>query len=594
MPLGEEHSNQPVVTVDGSPVPPEALSALVSLYVDDSVHVPSMAVLRFSDPHHEVLGQIGADIGKTVTIAVQQSGQGGPVEIFDGDVTALEKEVDQTGVFTTVRALDVRHRLQSGATVEAFMQMTVGDVVSRVLEGAKLQRRVGTFPGKADHRARAGESDWDFLCRLARGVGAAIWVEKRTVRFDTPVTAATAPAGTDPGTDPRVIARGRNLVSLHATLTGSGQVPEVVARGWDYKQRAELSAGGRVGTDSAALTATPAKLAASVGGKKHVVPMAGLPTQEDTQAAATAVARTRAGGFAEIEGVARGNPRLRAATAVHLVDVGPQFSGKYVLTSVRHEFDPREGYLTGFTAADASDRSVYGVIAGGAAPEDGEHAPTPALVTNVKDPELLGRVKVKFPFAPEYESWWARPVLLGAGPERGASWLPEVGDEVLVTFGRSLDEPYVLGGLFNGKDKAGRGWPAHVHDDGKVKRRAFTSRTGMVVEFLEDGQQASLTVSTNDGAQHLTLTQSGQKGITLVSEGALQLTAERDVTVTARGNVSVGTDTGKVSLKGNSVAIEATTSLDLKGTAVKIQGQASSELSASGITTVRGSMVKIN
>lgn len=614
MPVNEEHSNALVVAVDGATLRPDVRDLLVSAYVDDSVHVPSMFVLRFSDEHHDVLDRVGATVGSRVTVAVQQSGHGAPVELLDGDVTALEKEIDEGGSFAVVRGLDVRHRLQSGATVTAYTSMTVKDVVATVVREAGLTSRVGPFTVKQEHLARHGESDWDFLCRLARRVGAQVWVEGRKICFDTPAAASSAPSRGDSGSDALVVEGGRNLLSLRATVTGTGQVPEVEARGWSVKDKAEVSSSAPSRTASTEQAADPARLARELNGKKHLVGDVALGTQQDVTDRAQTTAGARAGGFAEIEGVVRGNPRLRAAAAVSLVGVGTAFSGKYALTAVRHELDEHEGYLTGFTAADVSDRSVYGVLAAGPTrgpgAADEARAATSAVVTNVKDPDRLGRVKVRFPaLSADYESGWARTLQLGAGKDRGAAWLPEVGDEVLVAFGGAFDEPYVLGGLYNGKDVAGQGWAAHVGDDGKVKRRALTSRNGMYVEFVEDGQTDTLAITTNDGAQHLTLTQTGQKGVVLVSQGALEVTADQDVTVTGKKHVSVSTNSGDLSLKAVNVTIEATQSLklsgaqltaegkataELKGTDVKVSGQAAAELSASGPTTVRGALVKIN
>ncbi len=49
---------------------------------------------------------------------------------------------------------------------------------------------------------------------------------------------------------------------------------------------------------------------------------------------------------------------------------------------------------------------------------------------------------------------WARMVQVGAGNNRGASFLPEVNDEVLVAFEQGdWRRPYVLGLLHNGVDK---------------------------------------------------------------------------------------------------------------------------------------------
>jgi uncharacterized protein involved in type VI secretion and phage assembly len=181
--------------------------------------------------------------------------------------------------------------------------------------------------------------------------------------------------------------------------------------------------------------------------------------------------------------------------------------------------------------------------------------------------------------------------------------LPEVGDEVLVAFGQnSFQQPYILGGLYNGQDKPDKALSVHVNStDGKVTRRSFTSRTGMLVEFIESPQGEQLTLSTNAGSQLISLVQGRQPAVKIVSEGPLDVTAKQDVTVTST--------TGNVKITGTNVVIEAKANLDLKGAtvkvtgqgaaemqaaAVKVAGQATAELSASAVTTVRGGIVRIN
>ena len=56
----------------------------------------------------------------------------------------------------------------------------------------------------------------------------------------------------------------------------------------------------------------------------------------------------------------------------------------------------------------------------------------------------------------------------------------------------------------------------------------------------------------------------------------------------------MSTSGGNVTLKGINVTVEATGDLELKGTNVKLAGQAIAELSASGPTTVKGALVRIN
>src|SRR5689334_1534804 len=78
-----------------------------------------------------------------------------------------------------------------------------------------------------------------------------------------------------------------------------------------------------------------------------------------------------------------------------------------------------------------------------------------ATVVQNQDPEGLGRVKVRFPWRenPD-ESHWARIAVPMAGGDRGAWFLPEVGDEVLVACdAERVEHPYVLGALWNGQAK---------------------------------------------------------------------------------------------------------------------------------------------
>ena len=77
-----------------------------------------------------------------------------------------------------------------------------------------------------------------------------------------------------------------------------------------------------------------------------------------------------------------------------------------------------------------------------------------AIVTNTDDPNDWGRVKVKFPWmTDDAESDWARVAGIGAGPEAGFFVMPDVDDEVLVTFAHGdFSQPFVLGGLWNGQN----------------------------------------------------------------------------------------------------------------------------------------------
>ncbi len=152
---------------------------------------------------------------------------------------------------------------------------------------------------------------------------------------------------------------------------------------------------------------------------------------------------------------------------------------------------------------------------------------------------------------------------------------------MLVAFEQGdLGHPYVLGGLYNGKDQPHGGWAANIDSgSGQVVRRGLVSRTGMKVDFLEAAGSEAIEVSSNDGKQKIVLTQTGSKGIEIVSEGPL--------TVKALQAVEVTSDTGNLKLKAVSIDIEAQTNLNLKA-------GVNAELSGSALATVKGALVKIN
>ena len=105
------------------------------------------------------------------------------------------------------------------------------------------------------------------------------------------------------------------------------------------------------------------------------------------------------------------------------------------------------------------------------------------LVTNNQDPDGQGRVKVKFPWLSDQdESHWARLAAPMAGQDRGAYFLPEVDDEVLLAFEHGDARfPYILGALWNGKDA-----PPARNDDGKNNLRVIKSRSGHVIKLNDE------------------------------------------------------------------------------------------------------------
>lgn len=611
----EQFANVLLVEVEGNPIPADLMSLLVYAYVDDSRNLPDRFVLRFRDPARIVLKKGGFKVGAKVNLKVQTSDPGGPEPLMSGEVTAVECELDPTGTFTEVRGLDLAHRLLRGRRVAAYPNMTVPDVVRKVAQRAGLQvgtiDQVSGFGDSPESQiSQDNVSDWTFLLRLAELVGAQVMVVDGKLNFRLPEPPAGAPdTNTKATQNPLVLEVNRNLISLRAGVTATAQVPEVTARGWDPTKKEAVTSTAPPKAPGTEVSGTdPVTLGKQFGAPPYLVADPALATDAAVKTVADAMAGEIGGNFAEIEGVAKGNPKLRAGAAVALANIGEPFEGKYVLTSTRHLFSEQAGYTTAFTVSGRSDRSLFGLSGGGrGAPHDpgAANGLVPAIVSDIKDPQKLGRVKLTIPWLDgQYTTGWARLVQPSAGADRGAVLIPEVGDEVLVGFtDGNLDAAYVLGGLHNGKDKLPKLEAEPVDSgNGQVVVRALVSRTGHRLELIETPNGADgVLLATGDGKFTLRLDKKNQV-IEVISDGKVKVTAKngisvdsgsgpleltgQKVTVTSKTDVGIE-GSGQVSVKGSAGA-------SMEGATVKVTGQGSTEVTASGSVTVRGGLVRIN
>ncbi|MER6529840.1 VgrG-related protein [Streptomyces sp. NPDC001508] len=599
-----------LVEFDGRPLSAALANTLVEGYVDDSRTLPDLFLLRFRDPSRILLDHTGVRIGTEVRLLAGADGGPSPRPLLTGSVTALEVEIDDTGTYTVVRGLDESHRLFRGRRVAGYQNMTLADICVQVA------RRAGLKPGTIDvsgpvleHVAQPNVSDWEFLGSLADQAGVQVFVRDGRLHVSRPTEAGGAPdTSARADRNPLVLEMGDNLLRCRAGVSAAEQVSAVEVRGWDVRAKQPLI--GRADAGSAAtleLGVTAAEVARPFGEADFVVSDAPYANQAQVDQAAKALAARIAGSFAELEAVIRGNPEVRAGGAVTLAGVGAPFEGRYTVTSSRHVFDPVRGYETWVTVSGQQERSLFGLTGGtGAGTVAGARCSGLAngTVTDTKDPEGLGRVKVRFPWlSDEYASDWARTAQ-ASGTGGGEAFIPEVGDEVLVGFEQGhLDRPYVLAGLYNGQDKPGGsgGGPAPGAGpqadeaagavdptSGAVTKRAFGARSGDRLELLDaaNGPQG-VRLSTGDGKLRINL---DRRGTTVVvhSDGTVEIEAKEQVSISAGSGVALDAGGGTLELTGDSVRLTARTGVQVDG------GNGPLKLATGGTVEVRGGQVAVD
>ncbi len=208
-----------------------------------------------------------------------------------------------------------------------------------------------------------------------------------------------------------------------------------------------------------------------------------------------------------------------------------------------------------------SDR-IYGVTIG--------------VVTNNKDPEKLGRVKVKFPWLSEKdESNWARVVTAMAGKDYGLFMLPEPDDEVLVMFEQGDPRfPYVLGALWNEKRK-----PLATNGDGKNNHRLLKSRSGHTILLDDTAGEEKIVIQDKTKKNEISIDS---------KTNLITITGEKDFAIETKGNISLKSSGGNVEIECKTFSVKAEQACELKSDAkCEIQAQA-----GLGIKCLAG--VKIN
>lgn len=536
--------------LNGERASAELMRDLERISVESSLHLPDVATLVLHDPRLRWVDHSLTAPGVALKVIARVGSAEAP--LFEGEIVELEPEFVGAAPRLLVRAFDRLHRLARGRHARVFADTSDAELVRRLADEVGLRWRVGPAAGRAQpYVLQANESNLALLQRRAAAIGYLLYVDGETLCFVPPGDAGAS----------QPLTWGENLIEFRPRLTTVEQVSTVTVRGWDMLGKRPVF-GQTKGGDGAAPSVGAGRRGGAVAEQAHHVRadllISHLPVANQAAAdlLAGAVADRRGARFVEAEGLCHGEPGLSAGMAVEVRAVGARFAGTYFVTAVRHSGDASGGYETSFQISGLTPATLLGLLAA-----ELDTVPPPALAVAVvadnDDPDGMGRVRLAFPWLnPEVSSAWARVVAAGAGDQRGIAFLPEVGDEVLVGFEMGdLQQPYVLGGLWNGVDRpppTAGGGPI-----GTVQRRVIRSRSGHEI-ILDDGESGGVTIrdrrgntiiiSSGDGA--ITVQSSGD--MALRSSGSLTLEASGAVTISGAG-VSVDGGSGEVDVKGSMI-----------------------------------------
>ncbi len=604
------------VELDGSKVADDVMQTMGYAVIEDCTSLPDMVLLAFHDTmipgEDSLLDRAGFKIGQALKVLIASEDATDGEEIFDGEVTAIETEYDAGKHQLVVRGFDKGSRLFRNPKVHTYLDVTYSDVVTAIARRAQLTADVDTTAEAHEHVFQHNQTDAAFIAQLASEVGYDFEVARGEILFKRPVAISTPDVELE---------LDDQLLKYNASITADGQVTSVTVSGWDVKNKQAITGTADAESVTAKLddaSSRPASVADAVGSGSYAAHAIPYSTQEQADEAAKALAQLFGSSYAQVAGVARGNPKIKAGAVVKLNKIDTAFLGMHRVTKSTHVYDGGE-YQTHFECTGRRELSLNALTGGGngVAEPGADRVSAPiagvmvGVVTNNQDPEELGRVKAKLPALSEQEeTGWLRVIQPGAGAGRGLFVMPEVNDEVVIAFEHGdVRRGYVIGGVWNGVDQ-----PNQPSSGGAVSsavdKRSFTSSKGHFLVFQDKDGDELVQLATKDGRFSLTLAQDADGGtILLESDNKISLSSKSDLAIKSDTKLTIESATelllksqkvtiqaqgGDAMLEGVNVKVAGQAGLNMEATTFDLKGSAKGAVNGGALLEVKGGLVKIN
>jgi len=547
--------------------------------------VSSVKLRQLIDDHHVLeirvkqVGRTSADsdfddpsnytgfLGKSVAVTMSSTGGVVPPGMdleFIGLVTNVTLENSIDGLNTVlITAKSPTVTLDGSPQVAVYRDQSVSDVIGAIVSNYPLSRgKLESTGGTMQYSVQYRETDWRYVRRLSEASGFYAY-------YDGKEFSLRKANGSD-----EVALKWRETLGAFSMGLGTA-ASKFASKSWEYGKKTVLE--GQ--TDSSVLRSAPSDLAKlSIDASAKVYERAGyVPTVKATDQAAvdatlSSHVESQVGRMVTCTGESI-VPAVQVGHCVKVVAMG-KLDGLYWVTGVTHHFDESGKYHNEFVCspldisfpAKRTSRPALTNLQSG-------------VVTDLDDPDGLGRIKVKIP-ALGIETIWVRYAAPHAGSGHGWVTLPELDDEVLIGYENgNPDLPIAIASLYSGTDTM------PVTPDQKNEVKVFLTRAGNEIKLTDKDGEEEIKISTKDG------------------ENCIVLSMKKpSISITSKGDVSLES-TGDFKIKGKNVTIESDSATEVKAGAdlnleakanFKAKATANLNAEASGQCVIKGAVINLN
>ena len=468
----------------------KTLSSFISLQIEQNIgkhHRFQMAV-ELETGSNRYVHNINSSkkwLGESIVVKAANT------PIFVGVVTNVQLHREGSDFeCIIVSGYSATYRLETAHSCFSWNDRTIGDVVKKLCEQAKVQLELNpAFKETKDFICQYEESDFDFIRRLAHQYQEWMYFDGTKLIFGKPRKLA----------DPIRLEYGTTLSSLDIGLQTLARSEQVFSyhSGADREMQ-RMTPDLAYGHDKLAGEAFRASLGMfSKPARQHALPRISNETELVNYMGRKQAAETAETHYITAESQV---PTLRVGSVISLYssflervgNLSEESLGNFIIIEITHEVSQGSYYKNRFKAIPATIKAL---------PSPKVRMPLAetqmATVLSNADPEGKGRVRVRMNWQTDgMQTGWVRVMTPDGGSSsdvksnRGFVFIPEVGDQVLLGF-RHGDpaRPYVMGSLFNGTTGGGGGQGNNC--------KSLTTRSGSSLKL--DDSAGSVTLHDKGG-----------------------------------------------------------------------------------------------
>ena len=461
------------------------------------------------DKFHEYIMEHSRDLlGDPLTIKFYQYGK--VLQHFSGIITKIHCKRKTGGGYGTlyISGNAPSILLDSGKECQSYENKTLQEIVAAATQEYDESAKVDTSAGVNTTRTlpytvQYQESDYDFICRLAKYYGEYFYYDGSKLIFGNKLQETID------------LGENLNLIDEEFFLEVKPQdfqyinynIHQGTSENNDSRDAANEYKNNPIQTD--------AKNASKKIYKKIPQKYHSATSLEQSSVDLEDVVRLEKDKrelLLKVKGQSR-DPRLRMNTFACLTDINARAMETYRVIKISHYHSGME-YYNSFegipmmrTPADFDENAF---------PHSEQQ---PAIVKDNNDPLGMGRVRVQFLWQAKRNEMtpWIRVVQPYTGGGKGFYFIPEIGEEVLVDFeGGNAERPFVIGAHYNGEAKSGY----------KPTTKAIHTQSG--TKILLNDTEGSIRIEDPSGNVYQ-----------MDGKGNIEIKAPKNITFVAGENISL-------------------------------------------------------